>query len=157
MLIKQLLENDNSRVKWAIQDNIIHGTKPFRNRIINGTFDDASIVWVDIEDVFKHTESDFTLDVNDPKGGKNSIGDRVSKAKAHFMKDYMNPSEIGYSSWTKSIVFSDGRHRLVAAYQLGERFAPVIVPNSEIASVKSLVKTGDVISFDYMKEVLTGS
>lgn len=155
MLINELLENTETNVKWAIGDNVIHGTRPFKNRIKNGTFDNSSILWVDIEDVFKHTEEGFTLDVNHPSGGKNSIGNRVEKAKSFFAKGYMEPSQIGYSPQKKSIVFDDGRHRLVAAYQLGARYAPVLILNSELSKIESLVDSkDDDNTIEYMKDVL---
>lgn len=157
MLINELLENTESNVKWAIGDDIIHGTRPFKNRIVNGTFDRSSIIWVNIKDVFEHTEEGFTLNVDHPSGGKNSIGNRVEKARDFFATGYMEPSQIGYSQQRKSIVFDDGRHRLVAAYQLGERYAPVLVLTSEISKVAGLVdsKEDNVSTVEYMKHVLT--
>lgn len=154
MLIRHLLEH-NSKLSWAVGKDIVHGSRPFKNRIKNGVFDNYSILWVNIEDVFDHTESGFRLDVHDPSGGKNSIGSRVEKAKDFFQSGYMNPSEIDYNSSTNGIVFGDGRHRLVAAYQMGEPYAPVIVPNRDVGKIRNLVRTtDDALSFDGMKEIL---
>lgn len=159
MLIENLCESNFENLNWAINGNVIYGSNPYRNRIKNGTFDDASIVWVNIEDIFSHTEKDFTLDLSSPNGGENSIGNRVDKAKSFFNGGgYMNPSEIGISSSGKHIVFDDGRHRLVAAYQLGARYAPVIVLSRDVGKVTGLVRTNtQPDNFSTMKSILSSS
>lgn len=155
MKIQHLYESSISS-KWAINDNVIYGTDPYKRRIRYGAFDDASIIWVNIKDAFEHTEEDLRLDINDPLGGINSIKNRVPQAKAQFNSGYMNPSEVGYNEYRKAIMFGDGRHRLVAAYQLGEEYAPVIVSNSEIPNITKLIRTkGHPVSFDAMKEILS--
>jgi len=154
MKITDLYESKPSKTKWAIGSNVIYGSTPYKNRIKNGTFDDASIVWIHIEDAFKHTVEGFELDINDPTGGKNAKPERITKAKSFFTNGFMEPSELGVTS-KESLLFGDGRHRLVAAYQLGEIYAPVIVLNTEIPLVKKMIRTLDKkISFEYMKNLL---
>lgn len=159
MKIDELTENNNNNnnsVNWAIGEDVVHGSLPFKNRIMNGYYDDSVIVYINIREVFDNTEEDFRLDVDDPTGGPMSIGNRVEKAKQFFKVGYMDLSEIGYSSYNNAIVFTDGRHRLVAAYQLGERYAPIIVPKSHIGAIKGMVSSkGQLIDFGEIKEVLS--
>lgn len=127
-----------SDVKWAVGANISHATPSSQHYQKNA---DYKIIWANIEDLFAHTEKDFTLDLNDKSGGKNSIGARIKKAFQHFENHYMDPSMISYNDFYKSISFVDGRHRLYAAYHLGERYAPVIAPVDYVDIIKKLVRT----------------
>ena len=53
---------------------------------------------------------------------------------------YMNPALIGWNDHFQNFNFTDGRHRLVAAYQLGERWAPVLVDKDSVEKVKDLIQ-----------------
>lgn len=64
---------------------------------------------------------------------------RVVKVLDHWNKNgYIDPPEISVDS-SKKISFSDGRHRTVTAFHLGEKEIPVIVHRSSIDSVSSLI------------------
>lgn len=132
---------------WAVDKHADKATLPHQNRIKNGTYDNYELMWLNIEDVFSNAHPSFALDVNDPVGGKNSIKGRVQRAKDHWESGgYMDPSELGYNDSNGAINrgtidFTDGRHRMVAAYHRGEEYAPALVPKEDVAQIKSLVRT----------------
>lgn len=118
--------NENS-VKWAVGDNEDKATgftSSFMKRPEN------TIIWMDIEKVFALSDRNFKLDVSDETGGENAIDGRISRAKNHWKDEkFMNPSEISVDE-NGSVHWVDGRHRQVAAYQLGKKYGPFVV-NSE--------------------------
>lgn len=135
MRASEFLEN----VNWAIGKNIDKATKLGQKEIQDPN---NEIIWVDIKDLFSKTGSDQRLDVDDPTGGKNRIGDRITRAIEHWKNGgYMNPAFVGWNDYFRNIGFTDGRHRLVAAYQMGERWAPIIVDKQSIDKVRELVRT----------------
>lgn len=130
MILKELFETLN----WATRDN---AECPFKFDI-----DDYVLLNVNIEDVFKHGSSDMVLDLNSPTGGKNAIGDRLQNAKQHFENNgAMDPAEVAYCDTNKTINFANGRHRAVAAYQLGYQYIPMFVYKRTIDKFKELVRT----------------
>lgn len=137
-LLENALDADRTDVRWAVDDNA-DKAQDWMNRKINDPH--RVVVWVNIRDLFKHTDSDQQMDINDPTGGRNSIGRRVENAKSHWFRGgYMDPSDI-YVNQDGKVHFTDGRHRLVAAYQLGHRYAPVIIDDTE-GSYQNFLKAG---------------
>ena len=121
-------------LNWADRDNA--------NRPTNFDSDNLVMLRVNIEDVIKHMHSEFKLDLGDELGGKNSIGDRLPRAKEHFKAGgAMDLPEIGYSKWSKTIDFGNVRHRTVAAHQLGKKYIPMFVSIDGIDEFKKLVRT----------------
>lgn len=126
-------------LNWAYGKNADKASGSSRNDLKSS---DYEIVWVDIKDLFNKTGSQQKLDVDDPRGGENSIGNRVATAKEHWANGgFMNLSIVGWNDYFNSFDFTDGRHRLVAAYQLGERWAPILVDYMSIDKLKELVRT----------------
>jgi hypothetical protein len=77
------------------------------------------------------------IDLDDPRP------DRVWWAKWHWSRGLaMDPPLVGLSD-QGALVFEDGRHRLAAAWQLGERVAPVFVPAREADGVAALALAQD--------------
>ena len=104
--------------------------------------DDFVLIHANIEDVFKHMASGFKLDLKSETGGKNAIKNRLLGAKKHFESgEPMDPPTVGYNEYSKTIDFTDGRHRTAAAYQLGEKYIPMFVYKDHLKSFKKLVKT----------------
>lgn len=129
----------NEELNWAVGSNSDKARGAIKNDMKSP---DYTLIWANIEDLFKHTESFQKLDINDPRGGENSIGDRVSMAKEFWAKGgHMNPALIAWNDYYNKINFGDGRHRLVAAYQLGEKWAPVVVDNESLPKITELVRT----------------
>jgi hypothetical protein len=131
MKLKQLYEAD---LNWATRDN---AQRP-------GNFDDKNYVllMVNIKDTFDNGHSGFKLDVEDEKGGPNAIGDRLTKAKAHFEQGKpMDYPEVAYNLSTKTVDYTNGRHRAVAAYQMGKWFIPMFVSKDGLHKFKEVVRT----------------
>lgn len=95
-----------------------------------------------VSDIFKGAEDDFTLDINSTDGGKNAIGNRLERAKEHFVSGLpMDYPEVAYSPYKKCISFTNGRHRTLAAFKLGEEFVPMFVFKENLDKFKELVET----------------
>jgi len=124
-------------IKWAIDDNIDKATLVTQRDISKPN---NIIIWVNIRKLFDNTEDWQKLDINDITGGKNHIGNRIQQAKKYWSdKNYMDPPIITYNDYTKKINFTDGRHRLAAAYQLGQKWAPVITDKKSAKIIKKLI------------------
>jgi hypothetical protein len=125
------------QLKWASSENSI---RP-RN------FEDENLILVKahVGDVFRNMSPGFRLDLNDPKGGENAIGSRLDNAKAHFKSGkFMDPPEVAYNDATGTVDFVDGRHRAVAAFQLGQMYIPFFVYREGFDEFIKLVRTKDV-------------
>ena len=90
----------------------------------------GTLARANIRELFNKTPKKYRLDPDDPTGGKNKIRDRVARA-IQYWKDggRMDPSIVAIHN--RSVNFIDGRHRLVAASQLGETEAPVVVVRAD--------------------------
>jgi len=140
MRLLDLFEDHNhperGDVRWAVGKHLSRATRV-------GTKDqndpDYALVWGNIKDIMDNAVPNMALDLNDPMGGKNRIGQRVPNAKLHWSGgNYMDPSLI-YMRGSK-VDFQDGRHRLVAAYQLGHRYAPVLVDREGLSAFQKVVR-----------------
>lgn len=138
--VKDLMKkNVNEKVEWATGQNIEHATKLGKKDQQNSEY---TIMWLNIDDLFYVTDRTQKLDVRDPSGGKNTIGDRIEKAKDFWAAGgYMDLPIIGWSEYSEKFYFTNGRHRLVAAYQLGDHWAPVLVDKDSVKMVKELIRT----------------
>jgi hypothetical protein len=125
------------KLNWANQENSIRPNN----------FEDENyvILNVNIEDITKHMHSSMKLDLHDPKGGKNGIGNRLERAKEHFLEgEPMDLSEVGCNDRNNVIDYTNGRHRVAAAFQLGYEYIPMFVYKENIEKFKTLVRTKDV-------------
>jgi hypothetical protein len=125
---------------WDKEPNLNWADESNAERANN--FDSPNLVLLNcsIRDVFDHGPRGFTLDLDDPTGGKYKIGNRVEKAIAHFREGKpMDPPEVGYNSTTKTIDFGNGRHRCVAAHQFGAEYIPMFVSTDGLEEFKKLV------------------
>lgn len=122
-------------LNWAVGPNSGKASSISRNQQKK-----HKVIWLPIKDVFSKVERGFKLDIDDPKGGANAKPERIERAKEHFLSGgYMDPPEVGYNDWFRSIVFTDGRHRLVAAYQLGAKKAPFVVDSDSKEDILELI------------------
>jgi hypothetical protein len=129
---------EESNINWAIGNNLDKAQ-------IKYIQNDPAYVLVHayIFDLFKYTSREMRLDLNDPSGGPNAIKDRISNAIQHWKDDgFMDPSEIrvNLDNYRGPISFTNGRHRLYAAYQLGHKYAPVLIPKSELSDLEKIVR-----------------
>ena len=109
----------------------------------NSSPQNYEVVMVNIESLMDNTNpmQKISLSAQTKADDANIIGDRVSRAKMFWKEgNTMDMSMVGYSEYSNMVEFTDGRHRLVAAYQLGERYAPVLVDKEGVESFKTLVR-----------------
>jgi hypothetical protein len=108
--------------------------------------DDREIIWFDILDFLKHTHEPWTLDPNNLKRRNER---KVEDAKNHFEGGgWMDPSDIQGLCCNRveraepddDRIMLEGRHRLVAALQLGETYAPFSVPRNLAGELKSKIE-----------------
>ena len=121
------------RLNWADKSDAIR----------SGNFDNNDLVLIQLHivDVFSKCHREFALDVNSEDGGRNKIGNRLGWAKEHFSSGYpMDLPEIGYNKRSNTIDFDNGRHRTLAAYQLGSEYIPAFVAKDSIEAIKGLVR-----------------
>ena len=121
-------------INWATSSNAIR----------KQNFDDPNLVLLtcSIRDVFDNGLRAYSLDLDDPSGGSNAIGNRLEKAIAHIREgNPMDPPEVGYNPTLKKVDFTDGRHRCVAAYQFGAEYIPMFVAREGLEVFKQLVDT----------------
>jgi hypothetical protein len=126
----------NENLTWAV-DSDMNKASPFSQKDQKDS--ENVVIWVDIRKLLNATNTDQKLDLDDLSAGENAIKGRVEKAIRHFQDgNYMDPSlvSLGY----RGIDFTDGRHRLVAAYRLGEKIAPIIVPVEQAQEIQELLK-----------------
>lgn len=121
-------------LNWATKDNAEY--KPQYDS------KDTVKLMVNVEDVMRHAGSGFRLDPHDPTGGKNAISNRLPRAKAHFQSGGpMDLPLVGVGHTGKSTFISNGRHRMIAAFQLGHEYVPAFVYKDDLENFKKLVRT----------------
>lgn len=124
------------QVKWAIGPNIDQASIRGKHDQNNPEF---TMLMVDITDLFSKADPDQHIDLSTQEG---QIKGRIGRAKEHWEGGgYMDPSVAAYNPNRDHFSFTDGRHRLVTAYQLGERWAPILFPTYQIETVKGILKT----------------
>jgi hypothetical protein len=126
-------------LNWATTNN--------SERPNNFSSDEYVLLNVNILDIINNMHVNFKLDLNDENGGANAIGKRLPLAIKHFLsKQPMDYPEIGYSSHSKTIDFTNGRHRTLAALKMGHEVIPMFVCKSDIKEFKALVRTTPIES-----------
>ena len=129
----------DEKVEWAIGNNIEHASRLGRKDQQSSEYE---TLWLNIDDIFHYTDKSQSLDVRSHTGGENSIGSRVEMAKQFWLGGgKMDLAIIGWNEHFNNLQFTDGRHRLVAAYQLGDHWAPVLVEKNSIEKIKDVVRT----------------
>ena len=124
-------------LNWANEDNAKRNYNYKSNNLV--------MLEVKIEDLMKHTFNNQKLDLNDPNGGENAKPERIEKAKEHFSQgNPMDLPEVGCNDSGTAIGFTDGRHRTLAAYQLGADFIPMFVEKENLDSFKKMVETREI-------------
>ena len=131
-----------SQVQAVAENNV--GAVSIQETIDNAKYTprhkNTEIVRLRIDDVLSAQDKNNGFDV---ERGKNEIGNRIDKAKKYLES---NPSElepsIAYISNGK-VGFEDGRHRLIAAKELGAVYAYFEVQKDQIAEFKKLSTTAE--------------
>jgi hypothetical protein len=124
-----------TKLKWAIGDNIHHG----RNKQLKN-LSNHLIKWVDICSLHESSFVCERLEIGEYNGKSVKVGLLAEKAKEHWRSGkFMDPVSIIYDNEKDACVFADGRHRLVAAYQLGARKIPVLMRQSDSTNIDNLL------------------
>lgn len=132
MKLKELHE----QVQWATGPNIQHA-QPMARRYQSSERDDYVLVEVNIVRLLKSIPEDMQMDMSSEEGGGKTMRNRIPRAKKHWQTgQFMDPPIAGFNEWTNNFEITDGRHRLVAAYQMGERIAPILIPASSLEIFK---------------------
>jgi hypothetical protein len=129
--------NYMNKLNWATKENAV--------RPNNFDADHYELLHVNALDMMNNAENDFKLDPYDRTGGENAIGIRLPYAIEYFKSEQpMDYPEAYYSKYTKKVGFDNGRHRTIAAFQLGEEYVPMFVYTDGIDEFKKLVRTKPV-------------
>lgn len=99
-----------------------------------------TLVWVSPEKILKRFAVDSPdYDVQNPV---NRLGTRLERATEFIQKYWNDPSMIFEPSiitfYNNRLSFTDGRHRMLAAYQLGIPKVGVEVPKKQAARIQEL-------------------
>jgi len=131
MKLKDLYE-----LQWATGPNVQHA-QPMPQRHQSPERDDYVLVEIDINTLMDNLAADYKLDLNSEEGGGSSMQYRIPRAKEHWKSGgFMDPIYAGYNQHTDLFEISDGRHRVAAAYQMGETKVPALIPDYQLEVFK---------------------
>lgn len=129
-------------LNWAIEKK--HAEQP---ELLDANH--RKIIWFDILEFLNYIQLPWTLDPDDLK--YRSVR-KIDAAKEHFVNGgWMDPTDVqgniidlleGALDDDDRIIV-EGRHRLVAALQLGETYAPFSVPHELVKRLKSAITSVD--------------
>ncbi len=130
-------------LNWAVEKE--HAKKP---ELLDT--DHREIVWFDILEFLNYIQEPWTIDPNNLTYRNEK---KIKSAKEHFSNGgWMDIVDV---CGKVSVIWPqhpddhrlkiENRHRLVAALQLGETYAPFSVPTELVEELKSNIKTVDVI------------
>jgi len=121
-------------LNWAIEENGYRAKQP---ELLDAN--KREIVWFDILEIFNHTCIPWTLT---PDAIRRQNMGKVDAAREHFENGgWMDPSDVRRMHDDGSHIRIEGRHRLIAAMQLGETYAPFSVPLGLVDKLKSIIAT----------------
>ena len=121
-------------LNWAIGENDYKAQQP---ELLDAS--EREIVWFDILKLFDYTCPPWTLD---PDNLRPRDGRKVDAAREHFENEgWMDPSDVRRMHSDGIHIRVEGRHRLIAAIQLGETYAPFSVPIGLVDKLKSTIAT----------------
>lgn len=122
------------KVKWAIREN---------SKYMRGDFEDYSFFIVNLYELIAKVnfgEMDFCrMDPNKLFTESINSNYRIARCLDHWRNSkYIDPPRISLDS-LDSVSISDGRHRTITAFQLGEKEIPVAIPNCLIDLINSKI------------------
>ena len=126
-------------IKWAIGKNASAAMRSSK---------DYEVVHAPIDSVISRSERHIELDAS------NALGGRVEGIKAHISRGgFLDPPRVSVNEGR--IEFSDGRHRTVAAHQLGAQSIPFSVDKTSVKAFKKLIaQPGASASLTRAQEIL---
>lgn len=125
-------------LNWAIEKE--HAERP---DLLDA--DHREIVWFDILEFFNYVPKPWTIDLNNLTYRNEK---KIKKTKEHFENGgWMDVAEVQGKLCDKypqhpddDRLMIENRHRLIAALQLGETYAPVSVPLKLVEELKLAIK-----------------
>lgn len=127
MKVYEIFEDLN----WALDPNSNKVTDMGKNYLER---DDMMLIVVNIKDLFNNLNKMQHINIDT---GEGEIKNRVSGATNHWNSGgSMDPAIVGYSEYSHDFDFLNGRHRLVASYKMGEKWAPIIIQKSQFEFFK---------------------
>ena len=132
-------------LNWAVGDNNHMAEEP---EILDSSA--RKIIWFNILDFINHTQEPWYID---PNNLTHRHARKVADAKSHFEDGgWMDPADVrgllcdqcDRAEPDDDRIILEGRHRLVAAIQLGETYAPFSVPHELVDVLKSTIVVRDV-------------
>lgn len=130
-------------LNWAIEKE--HAEEP---ELLDANY--REIVWFDILEFLNYAQKPWTIDPDKPKNVHAQI--KIENVKKHFESGgWMDPTDIRgkvCDVWPQHApddrLIVENRHRLVAAHQLGEKYAPFSVPLELVEELKSAITSVDL-------------
>lgn len=120
-------------LRWATGEYSKHA-QPAAQRYQEPDYEDQVLVQVDTERFIDNLDPDYKVD------DMSEIKGRTSRAKEHWKSGgFMDPILAYYMPHRDSFGISDGRHRLVAAYQMGEKAVPLLIPDYQLDIFKEKI------------------
>lgn len=137
---KKLYETNKIKARWACGENIKHLFS-----ISTSSLQDYSIFFVKIRDLINGIDFGEMKGIAlNPKVLFNGVDERdwrIAKILNHWEKcEYIDPPEICMDCYSQNIDFSDGRHRTIAAFHLGEEKIPVIIHYTLFKNISSILE-----------------
>ncbi len=132
-------------LNWAVGENSHKAEEP---ELLDSSA--REIIWFNILDFLSHMQRPWIIDPNNLKRRQE---EKVAAVKSHFESGgWMDPSDVQglvcdqlqRAEPDDDRIMLEGRHRLVAAIQLGETYAPFSVPHELVEDLKSTIVVRDV-------------
>lgn len=121
------------QIKWAIKENINEAEEPTLQ-----DFNTWQIFWLGIATVFKHTHNICTIDLENPTQRQTRKVELIKRHIGHG--GWLDPPHI--CEMKNTFIRIEGKHRLLAAHQLGEIYAPLSVKKKDVQKIIALLKCG---------------
>ena len=124
-------------LNWAIGENSHKAEDP---EILDSSA--REIIWFNILDFISHMQKPWYID---PNNLTHRQEEKIANAKSHFENGgWMDPSDVQLLAVRENARFYkllriEGKHRLIAAIQLGETYAPFSVPHEAVEDLKSTI------------------
>lgn len=100
---------------------------------------DYVLVQVRPDELWKHIHPNWLVTNKSPE---NHIGDRFNRAVKHFNDNQpMDPPVITTNDYDKQypLDVDNGRHRIAAAVQLGQKWIPVYVHPDQVEKIRKII------------------
>ena len=130
--------NDKFDINWSDTTN----AEPLNLEYLDN--EKFTEIQVHVGDALNNMRPSFALDITKEDGGKNAISGRLDRAKEHFMSGEAMDHPVVSLNVFDQVEFTNGRHRTLAANQLGCEYIPMLVQNDNLEDFKKIIRTKDM-------------